>query len=104
MSASPLIDQYAADVRRRQGAQSATARAQVRKMARRAAADIAQDVPDIDDVQLGAVLLRAAGFAHNVARANPGATVRELAALFDAAGEWLYHHGGGEAECGEADD
>lgn len=92
MTASPLIDQYAADVRQRLAAKSAADRAGIRRIARRAAGDIRSDLPGISDQQLGAVLLRVAGFAQNIQRAQPGASVREVAGLLEAAGELLYHH------------
>ena len=102
MTANPLIDQYAAQIRQRNAARPATARVGVRRLARRAAADIQKDLPGIDGQQLGAVLLRAAAFAHNLAQAQPGASARDVAGLLDAAGEWLYHRPASEvSECAE---
>lgn len=101
MTTNPAIDQYASQIRQRNAAKPAAVRADVRKLARRAAGDIAKDLPGIDDATLGAVLLRVAAFAHNLAQANPGATAREVGGLLDAAGEWLYHHPAeAEPDCG----
>jgi hypothetical protein len=100
---SPELDQYAADVRRRHAASPPTVRAERRRIAKRAAGDLAKDLPGIDDAQLGAVLLRVAAFAHNLAQAQPGATVGNVAGLLEAAGEWLYHHPAEAPKC-ELDD
>ena len=92
MTISPQIAEYAADVRRRRAARPSTVRAETRRIAKRAAGDLAKDLPGIDDAQLGAVLLWVAAFAHNLAQAQPGATVGNVAGLLEAAGEYLYHH------------
>lgn len=99
MTANLLIDQYAAGIRERNGAKPSTVRAGVRRVARRAAADFQKDLPGIDDEQLGAVLLRAAAFAQNLAAAQPAATARDVAGLLGVAGEHLYHHAAAEPEC-----
>lgn len=104
MTANPLIDQYAADVRRRHAAKPATARTEIRRIARRAAEEIRKDLPEVDDATLGAVILRVAAFAHNLGQAQPGASAREVAGLLDAAGEHLFHHSAACDETSEATD
>lgn len=101
MSASPLIDQLAADVRTRHAAKPPKARVEIRRTARRAAAEIRRDLPDLTDEQVGAVLLRISVFADNLAQAQPGASARGVAGLLAVAGEHLYHHPSeAEPECG----
>jgi hypothetical protein len=85
---SPQVDQYAAGIRKRLGAATPA----MRKQARQIAGDFRRDLDGIPDEHVGAVLLRAAGFATNLFTANPGASARDLANMLGAAGERLYHH------------
>lgn len=85
---NPLIDQLAADVRERLGAQLPAAR----KVARQIAADFRRDLPDIPDEVIGAVLLRAMSFAKNQFVADPSTTAGTVANALGAAGERLFHH------------
>lgn len=98
MTANPLIDQYAADVRKRLAAKPSTVRAENRRTAKRAANEIAKDLPGVSSEQLGAVLLRVAAFTHALTQAQP-VTALHIAGLLDAAGEHLYHRAA-EPECG----
>lgn len=103
MTANPLMDQYAADVRRRHAAKNPAARREIRRIASRAAADIAKDLPGMGSEQLGAVLLRTAAFARNLVAAQPDASAMEVAGLLEAAGEFMYHQAptgeGADGEC-----
>lgn len=98
MTTNPIIDQYAAEIRKRLGAATPA----MRKQAKQIAGDFRRDLDGIPDEHLGAALLRAAAFATNLFQANPGASARDLANMLGAAGERLYHHpADGEQECGE---
>lgn len=88
MTANPLIDQYAAEVRERLGGQSKSAR----NVARQIANDVRRDLPDIPDEVIGAVMLRCAALGRNQILANQKTTADALVSALGAGGEQLYHH------------
>lgn len=88
MTANPLIDQYAAEVRARLGGQSPAAR----NVARQIANDIRRDLPEIPDEVIGAVMLRCAALGRNQILANQKTTASALVSALGAGGEQLYHH------------
>lgn len=92
MTANPMIDQLAAEVRRRQASRSAAVRRQSRNDANREADEFRRDLPYVPDEVLGAVLLRAAVYAGAIWQTRHGSTAREVSDALAAAGERLYHH------------
>jgi hypothetical protein len=85
---NPEIDQLAAEVRKRAGAQLPEGR----RLAKQIAGDFHRDLEGISDEHIGAVLLRAAVFAKNVYTAHPKSTALDLSNALGAAGERLFHH------------
>lgn len=101
---NPEIDQLAAEVRKRAGAQTPAGR----KLAKQIAADFHRDLTGIPDEHSGAVLLRAANYAKNVFVAHPDSSALDISNALAAAGERLFHHPAShdepaaEADCGES--
>jgi hypothetical protein len=85
---NPEIDQLAAEVRKRAGAQLPEGR----RLAKQIAADFHRDLDGVPDEHAGATLLRAAVFARNAFRANPKASALDISNALAAAGERLFHH------------